>query len=64
MAKERTKKAEAQIELRKEKEEEKQSDEPSPIELARDPEAAARKQAAALYEAQAKQIGAAFSLAV
>ena len=60
----RAKKAEAQIELRKEKEEEKQSDEPTPIEIARDPEAAARKQATALYQAQAEQVGVAFSLAV
>ncbi len=60
----RAKKAEAQIELRQQKEEETESDEPTPIEEARDPDAAARKQAAALYAAQAQQTAAAFSLAV
>lgn len=58
------KKAEAQIELRQQEQEETVGDEPSPLEQARDPDAAARKQAVALYGAQAKQAGTAFSLAV
>ncbi len=60
----RAEKSEAQIELRQQKREETLSDEPSPLEQARNPDAAARKQAAALYRAQAKQAGVAFSLAV
>ena len=58
------KKAEARIELQKQKQEQTATDEPSPLEQARDSDAAARKQAAALYWAQAKQTAAAFSLAV
>ncbi len=60
----RAEKAEAQIELRQQEQEEAAGGEPSPLEQARDPDAAARKQAAAQYGALAKKTGAAFSLAV